>query len=296
MKIIVTGSLGHISKPLAEKLIAENHDVTIISSKAEKVKEIEALGAKAAIGTVEDVDFLTSVFKGADAVYTMVPPFLGAPDWKKHIAGIGENLAAAVKASGVKYVVNLSSIGAHMPDGCGPVSGLFFSEQAMNSLEGVNVKHLRPGFFFYNFFGNIGMIRHMGIIGGNYGAGARMALVHPDDIAEVAAAELSALDFDGKTIRYIVGDIKTTDEIASVLGAAIGKPDLKWVDFTDEDTMGALQQNGLPADIAKNYAEMGAAMRSGEMASEYNAQKSFTFEKTKLEHFSKQFAAVYSQS
>lgn len=296
MKIIVTGSLGHISRPLAEKLIAENHDVTIISSKAEKVKEIEALGAKAAIGTVEDVDFLKSVFKGADAVYTMVPPFLGAPDWKKHIAGIGENLAAALKASGVKYVVNLSSIGAHMPDGCGPVSGLFFSEQAMNSLEGVNVKHLRPGFFFYNFFGNIGMIRHMGIIGGNYGAGARMALVHPDDIAEVAAAELSALDFEGKTIRYIVGDIKTTDEIASVLGAAIGKPDLKWVDFTDEDTMGALQQNGLPADIAKNYAEMGAAMRSGEMASEYNAQKSFTFEKTKLEHFSKQFAAVYAQS
>ena len=112
----------------------------------------------------------------------------------------------------------------------------------------------------------------------------------------MAAAELSALDFKGKTIRYIVGDIKTTDEIASVLGAAIGKPDLKWVDFTDEDTMGALQQNGLPADIAKNYAEMGAAMRSGEMASEYNAQKSFTFEKTKLEHFSKQFAAVYAQS
>lgn len=296
MKFIVTGSLGHISRPLAEKLIAENHDVTIISSKAEKIKEIEALGVKAAIGTVEDVDFLTSVFKGADAVYTMVPPFMGAPDWKKHIAGIGENLAAAVKASGVKYVVNLSSIGAHMPEGCGPVSGLYYSEQAFNSLEGVNVKHLRPGFFYYNFFGNIGMIRHMGIIGGNYGAGARMALVHPDDIAEVAAAELSALDFEGKSIRYVVGEEKTTDEIATVLGAAIGKPDLKWVDFSDEDTMGALQQNGLPADIAKNYAEMGAAMRSGEMASEYNAQNSFSFEKTKLEHFSKQFAAVYAQS
>ena len=296
MKLIVTGSLGHISRPLAEKLIAENHDVTIISSKAEKIKEIEALGVKAAIGTVEDVDFLTSVFKGADAVYTMVPPFMGAPDWKKHIAGIGENLAAAVKASGVKYVVNLSSIGAHMPEGCGPVSGLYYSEQAFNSLEGVNVKHLRPGFFYYNFFGNIGMIRHMGIIGGNYGAGARMALVHPDDIAEVAAAELSALDFEGKSIRYVVGEEKTTDEIATVLGAAIGKPDLKWVDFSDEDTMGALQQNGLPADIAKNYAEMGAAMRSGEMASEYNAQNSFSFEKTKLEHFSKQFAAVYAQS
>jgi len=135
----------------------------------------------------------------------------------------------------------------------------------------------------------------MGIIGGNYGTGAKLAIVHPADIAAVAASELSALSFSGKSIRYIVGDEKTTDEIASILGTEIGKPDLKWVDFADTDTLGALQQNGLPPEIAKNYVEMGAAMRSGEMAAEYNAQKSFTFEKTKLEHFAKEFAAVYSQ-
>jgi len=295
MKIIVTGSLGHISRPLAEKLIAEKHDVTIISSKAEKAKEIVALGAKAAIGSVEDVAFLTASFKGADAVYTMVPPFFGAADWKKYIAGIGENLAAAVKASGVKYVVNLSSIGAHMPDGCGPVSGLYFTEKALNSLDGVNVKHLRPGFFYYNFFGNIGMIKHMDIIGGNYGSGALLSLAHPTDIADVAATEISDLSFKGKSIRYIVSDEKTTDEVAGILGSAIGKPDLKWIDFSDGDTLGALQQNGLPAEIAKNYAEMGAAMRSGEMASEYNALKPLPLEKTKLEQFAPEFAAVYSQ-
>ncbi len=296
MKFIVTGSLGHISRPLAEKLIAEKHDVTIISSKAERASEIEALGAKAAIGSVEDVEFLMNTFKGADAAYTMVPPFFGAADWKKYIAGIGENFATAIKASGIRYVVNLSSIGAHMSDGCGPVSGLYFTEQAMNSLEGVNVRHLRPGFFYYNFLGNIGMIKHMGFIGGNYGPGAKLAIVHPVDIAAVAAAELSALSFQGKSIRYIVGDEKTTDEIAGTLGAAIGKPDLKWVDFADNDTLGALQQNGLPAEIAKNYVEMGSAMRSGKMAAEYNAQKSFSFEKTKLEHFATEFAKVYSQS
>ena len=136
MKIIVTGSLGHISKPLAEKLIAEKHDVTVISSKTEKTEEIEALGAKAAIGSVEDVAFVTNTFKGADAVYTMVPPSFGAADWKQHIGKIGKNYALAIKAAGVKNVVNLSSIGAHMPDGCGPVSGLYFVEQALNALEG----------------------------------------------------------------------------------------------------------------------------------------------------------------
>ena len=296
MKIIVTGSLGHISSPLAKKLIADKHEVTIISSKTEKTAAIEALGATAAIGSVEDVAFLTDVFTGADAVYTMVPPFFGAPDWKKYIAGIGKNLAGAVQSAGVKYVVNLSSIGAHMPDGCGPVSGLYYSEQALNQLEGVHVKHLRPGFFYNNFLGNIGMIQHMGIIGGNYGEGAKLVLASPMDIAAAAAEELSALSFEGKTIRYIVSDEKTTDEVASLLGKAIGKPDLRWVNFTDADTLAALMQNGLPENIAQNYAEMGSALRSGNMAVEFNANRPADLGRTNFETFAMEFAAVYSQS
>jgi uncharacterized protein YbjT (DUF2867 family) len=226
MKYIITGSLGNISKPLAEKLVAAGHSVTVVSSKAEKVAQIEAIGAKAAIGSVADVGFLTQAFTGYDAVYTMVPPDFGSANWKKHIAGIGENYAAAIRASGVKHIVNLSSIGAHMPVGCGPVSGLYFVEKALNNLAGVNVKHLRPGFFYPNFLGNIGMIKHMGIIGANYGDGTKLALVHTDDIAEAAAEELLSLSFTGKSIRYVVSDEKTTYEVASILGRAIGMPEL----------------------------------------------------------------------
>jgi uncharacterized protein YbjT (DUF2867 family) len=296
MKYVITGSLGNISKPLAEKLIAAGHSVTIISSKAEKAAQIEAIGAKAAIGSVEDTGFLTKTFAGADAVYTMVPPNFGAGDWKRYIGGIGENYAVAIKAAGVKNVVNLSSIGAHMPDGCGPVSGLFFVEKAMNGLEGVNVIHLRAGFFFQNFLGNIGMIKHMGIIGNNYGDGAKLALVHTNDIADAAAKELLGLAFKGKNIRYVVSDEKTTNEVAFILGKAIGKPDLPWIDFKDEDTFAGLVQAGLPEEIAKNYTEMGAAMRSGEMAAEYNSNRPASFGKTKLEAFAPVFAAIYSQS
>jgi len=102
MKIIVTGSLGHISKPLVQKLVAEKRDVTIISSNPDRKAEIEALGATAAIGSVSDLAFLTDTFKGADAVYTMVPPFFGASDWKQHIAGIGKIYAQAIAVAGVK--------------------------------------------------------------------------------------------------------------------------------------------------------------------------------------------------
>lgn len=296
MKIIVTGSLGHISRKLVEKLIAAKHDVTVISSNGERKAEIEALGAKAAIGSVSDLAFVTGTFTGADAVYTMVPPFFGASDWKAHIAGVGAIYAKAIAAAGVKNVVNLSSMGAHMPVGCGPVSGLFYVEQALNGLDNVNVKHLRPGFFFYNFLANVGMVKHMGIIGGNYGEGAKLVLANPDDIADAAAEELVNLSFAGKSIRYVVSDEKTTDEVASVLGQAIDKPELKWVNFDDDSTFGGMVQNGVPEDIARNYAEMGAAMRSGEMASDYLANQPVNFGKTRFEAFAPVFAAAYAQA
>lgn len=296
MKYIVTGSLGNISKPLAERLIAAGHEVIVVSSKAEKAAPIEALGAKAAIGTVKDIDFLTRTFAGADAIYTMIPPHFGAVDWKKYIAGIGENYAEALHTSGVKKVVNLSSIGAHMPTGCGPVSGLYFVEKALNSLESVDVKHLRPGFFYLNLLSNIGMIKQAGIMGGNYGEGTSMTLVFPEDIAEVAAEELLQLNFRGKSVRYVISDERTTREIAAVLGKAIAKPDLPWVNFTDKETLSGMLQAGVPEEIARNYTEMGAAMRSGEMISEYLKNKPAKLGKTKLEDFAQIFAQVYHQA
>lgn len=296
MKYVVTGSLGHISRPLAQQLLQPGHQVTIVSSNPARAAEIEQLGAIAAIGSVEDTAFLTDTFTGADAVYTMVPPTYTAPDWRQYIANVGKNYAAAIQAAGVKHVVNLSSIGAHMPEGCGPVSGLYYVEQALNELEGVNVLHLRPGFFYYNFLNNVGMVKHLGIIGGNYGADTTMVLVDTNDIAAVAAEALLNLAFTGHSNRYIVSDERTTPEIAAVLGHAIGVNDLPWVDFTDEDTLGAMQQNGLPADMAKNYTEMGAAIRSGEMAADYRRQPPVKLDKTKLEAFAPAFAQAYAQA
>src|SRR6185503_5209591 len=194
MKYVITGAAGNISKPLAEKLLNAGHDVTVISRSAENIKSLTDKGAKVAIGSVEDVEFLRKAFAGADAVYTMVPPKYDAPDMKAHIASVGKNFAEAIKANNIKYVVNLSSVGAHLPEGVGPVSGLYRVEQAMNDLKNTNIKHLRPVYFYTNFLGNTGMVKNMNIIGGNFGGGDfKMLLVHPNDVAEVAFKELSDL-------------------------------------------------------------------------------------------------------
>ncbi len=295
MKYVITGGAGNISKPLALQLLKAGHDVTVIGRNAANLTALTDAGAKAAVGSVEDLSFLTSVFTGADAVYTMVPPTHSATDWKAHIGNIGEKYTQAIKAAGVKYVVNLSSIGAHLPDGVGPVSGLYRVEQSLNTLTDVNIKHLRPPYFYNNFLANVGMIKGMGIIGANFvAAEGKFPIVAPVDIAAIAAEELLQLSFTGHSIRYFASDEVSTDKIAAVLGAAIGKPDLKWVPFTDEQALGGMIQAGLPEEIAKNYAEMNHSIQTGDMFADYFKNRPASFEKVKLEDFAKSFAAIYN--
>lgn len=294
MKYVLTGAAGHISKPLGEKLLAAGHEVTVIGRNAEHLKALTDKGAKAAIGSVEDASFLKEAFAGADAVYTMIPPLFAASDLDAY-RQVAAHYAEAISANNIKYVVNLSSIGAHLPEGCGPVSGLYRVERELNQLSGVNVLHLRPGFFYTNFLGNIQMIKGMNIIGGNFGdAGSMMVLSSPEDIAEAAAEALLHLSFSGHSVRYLASDERTTGNVAEVLGAAVGKPGLPWIGFTDEQAYEGMAQAGLPEGMVNKYVEMGRAIRSGKMWEEYLTQRPQQFGSTKLENFAQGFAAAYN--
>jgi len=291
MKYVITGSLGHIGKPLVQKLVAAGHAVTVISSKADRKAEIESLGATAAIGSIEDVPFLTGTFTGADAVYTMTPPNYAAPDYKAYIISTGKKYAEAIRKSGVRYVVNLSSIGAHMPEGCGPVSGLHFVEKEFESLPDVHVLHLRPASFYYNFLNSVGMLKHTGMIGNNFGD--TLVIVDPNDIADVAADALMKRAFTGKTHLYIVSDERSADDVAAILGAAVGIKNLPWTLFTDEQTLQGMTQAGVPTNLAENFTEMGRALRLGDMTADYFKSKNVARGKRKLEQFAPVFAEAY---
>jgi uncharacterized protein YbjT (DUF2867 family) len=294
MKYVITGGAGNISKPLGEQLLKAGHQVTVIGRNAENLKPLTDIGAKSAIGSVDDVVFLTKAFAGADAVYTMIPPNYAATDLKGFMETVGKVYTEAIKASGVKYVVNLSSIGAHLSEGAGPVSGIYRVEKSLNTLKDVNILHLRPGYFFNNLLSNIAMIKHANIAGSNFGGqDAKLILVYPPDIASVAAEELLSLKFTGHSVRYIAGDERTTDDIAKVLGSAIGKPELPWVTFTDDQALQGMLQAGLPQEIALNYRDMGQVIHNGKMFEDYWKNRP-ELSKTKLEDFAKVFAGAYN--
>ena len=291
---VITGSIGHISKPVVQGLVQAGKDVKVITSSGERVKEIEALGAKAIVGNVSDKQFVKDAFKGADVVYTMIPPIWTTNNWRASQNEIGQNYAEAIRANNIGYVVNLSSIGAHVGKGVGPVDGLYDFEQLLNRIQGLNVRHLRPSFFYYNFLSQIGLIKQAGFMGGNYGDGEKIYLVHTRDIAAAALEELLSLKFHASSVRYVFGDERSGKEIAEVLGKAIGK-DLNWVVFTDEQQKRGLLQAGLAETHATLYTEMGQALREGSMQADARKNKP-QFSNTKLEDFAKEFAQAFNSN
>lgn len=298
MKIVVTGSLGHISKPLLEELVHKGHSVTVISSNPERKKDIQALGGIAAIGTMEDVDFLTTTFKGADIVYLMEA--LGAGsffdqnlDYMTAISKIANNYKQAVEDSGVKRVVHLSSIGAHTDKGNGMLAFHYKVENILKQLpDDVSIKFMRPVGFYNNMFAFIPTIKTQNAIIQNYGGGDKDAWVSPLDIAAVIAEEMEK-SFNGREIRYIASDEVSPNEVAEILGEAIGKPDLKWLEIPDEQILNGMKVAGMNQEIAKGLVEMNAGRRSGVLFEDYNRHKP-TLGKVKLKDFAKEFASVFN--
>ncbi|HEX3385811.1 MAG TPA: NmrA family NAD(P)-binding protein [Mucilaginibacter sp.] len=299
MKIIVTGSLGHISRPLTEKLVKEGHEVTVISRDPAKQKDIEALGAKAAIGTMDDAAFLTKIFSGADVAYCMEAPghfFDPNFDLMAHISQLGHNYVQAISDSGIKRVLHLSSIGAHTDKGNGILAFHYNMEQIMNTLPlDVAITFMRPVGFYYNLFGFINTIKTQGVIASNYGDDDKDPWVSPFDIADAIAEEIEIQKPGERKVRYVASDELTCNEVAGILGEAIGKPNLKWVLISDEQMLNGMLATGMNPKIAKGLVEMNASRRNGTLYEDYYRHKP-VLRKVKVKDFAPEFAAVYNQS
>ncbi len=268
---VITGATGNTGKEITETLLKAGKKVKVIGRSAEKLQNLVDLGATPAVGDLEDTNFLTNTFKGATAIYAVIPPKWDLQeDWRGFQRKIGNSIAKAIQESGVQHVVVLSSNGAQLPSGAGPVTGLYEFEQTLKTIPNLNILSLRAGYFMQNLFGVLGMIQHLGFFGYSLKNDVKTPLVHTKDIAEVGAKHLLALDFKGFEKVFVPGAADLSmDEIAQIIGKAINKPDLKYVTFSPEDAKAGMIQNGIPATIADGYNELFASLNSGEFLNDY---------------------------
>jgi uncharacterized protein YbjT (DUF2867 family) len=200
----------------------------------------------------------------------------------------------AILQSGVKKVVHLSSIGAHTDKNNGLLAFHYKAEQILRELPSdVAIKHLRPVGFYYNLLSFIPGIKAQGVIASNYGGDNKKPWVSPTDIAAVAAEELTG-PFQGRTVRYIASEEISSTEIANILGAVIGKPDLQWIVIPGKELLNGLITFGMNPGIAAGLVEMQDSIQSGELYQDYYRHRPAVLGKTKMRDFAPEFAAAYN--
>jgi len=292
----IIGATGNIGSQTADILLARGEKVRVIGRSAAGLQRFVDKGAEAAAGDLKDGTFVTRAFTGATAVFAMIPPDYTARDFRAYQNEIGANIATGIRNSGIRYVVNLSSQGADLAEGTGPILGLRDQEERLNRLDGVNVLHLRPTYFMENLLMNIPLINRMGIAGSAVHGERKFAMIATRDIAACVAERLVKRDFGGKRVQDLLGqrDLSLNEAIA-VIGRKIGMSDLLYVQFSYEDAAQGMAKMGIGADAARLFIEMSKALNDGLFA----ANRPRTAENTtstSIEEFAETFTQAYAAS
>ena len=260
----VLGATGNIGSVITKKLLEKGEKVRVVGRNAGKLQQYVHKGAEAFVADVQDAEALTKSLTGVRAAFLMLPPGLTSPDYRADQEAESYAIATAARNSGLQYAVNLSSIGAHAPAGTGPILGLHDCERKLNAVERLNVLHLRPASFMENHLSAIEMIQMMGVFAGALRPDLKIPMIATRDIGARAAERLLNLDFSGKQMEELHGerDLSMT-EVASVISRAVGKPDLRYLQFTYEQVEQTLVQMGISAKTAATIIEMFQGMNEG---------------------------------
>ena len=293
--ITVMGATGNTGRKITELLLDAGEEVRALGRSPEKLAELEALGAETLTGDVRDPEHLARAFAGADAVYTLTAFDPTLRDYHADQDTRGEAIAAAIRESGVRHVVALSAIGAELASGNGIIASLHRQERRLRTLDGVNLMILRPGAFYEGFHGALETIRHEGVLADSVAPEAKVPMIATADIATVAAGALRERTWSGAVIRELMGPSDLTyAEAAAAIGAAIGQPDLQYVQLPDNELVAILTEAaGFSPDFAALFVEFNQALSEGRLHSlEGRNERNTT--PTEFEEFAAELAHAYA--
>lgn len=292
---VIIGATGNIGKLIVEKLLSKGKQVRAISRSVDRLQSLVERGAIAFEGQLEDREFVIEAFHGATAVFSIIPPILQADDLRKYQKNISENIARAIERAGIRYVVNLSSLGAHLSEGTGILLGSYDHEQRLHQIEGINLVHLRPSYFMENFLGSIGRIKRENIFGSSLRGDIPLAIVATQDVAKVASKYLLELNFSGKKVHDLLGERDLTLlEITKILGNAIGKDDLEYVQFPYQQVKDSMVNRGISESVAEASIELSKTLNENPHIFDSERTPEKTTE-TSIETFAKFFARIYKK-
>ncbi|MBD3332745.1 NAD(P)H-binding protein [candidate division GN15 bacterium] len=283
MTIAITTPTGNIGRKLVGQLLAEgDHDLRLLARSPEKLAEEQRLGAQVVPCDLSDMTQVVKGTEGVESLFWVNPPDMRSEDYEAHYVRLARNAAEAITANGISNVVLISSVGAHLGQGVGPVSALRQVEEIFSEVAD-NLTILRPTFFMENFLISAATISEHSHVFLPVKAETRLSMVATEDIAE-AAAEALTKPVEGIRVEPLHGPKDYSfGEAAEIIGDALGQ-EVRLVTITPDQAIEALTSMGATRHVAETMVELYSAIDSGHFKDDHPRTEQTTT-RTTLEDF-----------
>jgi uncharacterized protein YbjT (DUF2867 family) len=266
MKIAVTTPSGHVGSSVVDFLLDFGGDIQVklLARRPKNLDKFVQRGAELVIGAQDDADFLVSATQDVDALFWVTPPGYGSDNVRAFQNRLGIAGSFAIHDNNISHVVNLSSIGAQLSSGVGPISGLYDVEGILDEAAD-NITHLRPGFFFENFLMQLDSITKWGRVSLPLSGSRSYPMIAARDIGRVAAFRLVDPNWKGMYIRELHGPADMSfDEAAEIISQVLGRKIL-FVRSDKEDARHVLLNTGMSENLADSLLQMYDAVETGRL-------------------------------
>lgn len=263
--ITVLGASGNTGGRVVRRLREAGETVRAVGRDTARLADAAAHGAEPHAADITDRTALTAALRGADAAYVLMPLDVTRPGYRAQQEQVGTAIAAALADAGVPRVVALSALGAERERGTGFLETLHEQEQRLAALD-ARVLFLRPGLFFESFLPSLDAMLATGVHHDTIDPEVALPMVATTDVGDAAAAALR--DPDAAGVHELLGpEDLTVPHAVARLGAALGRPGLRYERPSEEVMRAVLVEVGLPADLADENLAMNAAFNAGTVRS-----------------------------
>ena len=266
MKIAVTTPAGHIGSVAVGTLLDQGVKPVLIARHPEKLQHAVDRGATVIQADHGDAASLTAATVGVDTLFVCVPADMTITDIHAWYRKFAEAAAAAATANGISHVVLLSSAGADLERGNGPVAGLYLAEKILSGAGIPHLTFLRPGYFMENTLAQIPTIAQAGKLFTTFPQGVTFPMIATRDIGVRAAQALRESPTEARRVVELHGgEITGYDEVAGVLSQVLQR-DVEHVSIPGEAFVGALTQAGVSTTMAEALVELSDGIVNGSVA------------------------------
>lgn len=251
--ILVTGATGNVGSHMARALRYRDAECRFFVRDPSKAAAILGEGSELIGGDFEDIGSLRRALEGVDSLFIATPT---SPDQAK----FERNIVDAAAKAGVEKVVKLGAAGAEVG---ARLSFLDWQGQTEQHLErsGVPAVLIKPNFYMTNLLGAAEQVRTQGMLFAPAGE-ARVAMIDPRDVAEVAAVALTTPGNEGEAYEVTGGEAISYTDVAEVLSKVAGRR-VNFVDVPDEAARMGMIEAGLPRWLAEGLVSLLGLLREG---------------------------------